>query len=780
MKVEAKNFNLTAAIVNFLSWLLFVFDGFYLGEDLNHGAFLNDLSLLGYGLLIGFIVILVLKLIGIKRIREVLFYISLSCLFLFLILQTGPFTPYLIPWLTAYNIRIGLFVANNFLFVWVFGVVNCSILALTLQRRLEEAAKTRKSIALELMFAFASIALISLGHVDYRTYGLEVIFAVAAVIFLIFHREEPDPESQMFQLRPKRNIIIGFLSFISVTAMFYGSYTLTLAEFNYYTVHIAFPLFFGAATITVVFGNYANNSTRGKFPFYVYLILAAVISFGTILLLTVIIPISDSTYETNSPLYFPSLLGGLIFGLLALSVDKAYIQFKYSKKGYSEFQRNVFDARRYFIPFGFSFMMFFGAIEGFDLKTFSDSLTEVFIIGFWVIVGIAGIIAIIYLITYFTDKMPIANDEPEGYYEDEDLHDEAHDRTSGSEARSLIVDASLLKPVLLMVVILLSGLAIFPNLGHANVFEDEQVNLLGNQDDVVIAEVSPLIKVDPNRLVPRPLGQAADLSSPMIKRCMARNEYESIQITLSNWRLRGLEVESVNIKNSTYGNYDSAFSGDPLEKSWKGEAWNWSRFTAQYVSEIHEGYPHVLYELNGDQTAIVKVRGENKPRPEPKVSIGQTLSLWFTVYAGEDLAPGNYSDEITIHTNKWDFSVTLLTNVWDFTLPTNHSLRTGIGNRRVYYLENRDLWTKNFLKHRMSPYFPHNRRNFYEVDDEVVTFDFTQFEEDLDNAIAHGLDSFRITFKPDDIDGPDAVTESWNNTARSYDQQLATVLKAHS
>ncbi|MBN2152688.1 MAG: DUF4091 domain-containing protein, partial [Candidatus Lokiarchaeota archaeon] len=155
--------------------------------------------------------------------------------------------------------------------------------------------------------------------------------------------------------------------------------------------------------------------------------------------------------------------------------------------------------------------------------------------------------------------------------------------------------------------------------------------------------------------------------------------------------------------------------------------------------------------------------------------------LWLTLYCADDVSPGNYSDDITLATDAGALTVTLLTRVWNFTLPVEHSLRVAIGNRNVYRIAERDDWTKAFLSHRISPYFPFENGLFYTVDKahDNVTFDFTQFEVDLGNAIAHGLDSFRITFKPSDVYGPGAFTTAFNATTVSFYSQLGSFLEGH-
>ena len=335
---------------------------------------------------------------------------------------------------------------------------------------------------------------------------------------------------------------------------------------------------------------------------------------------------------------------------------------------------------------------------------------------------------------------------------------------------------NLVRVFFILLVLAGSLIAVIPELVPAKPDRSGFPNYLGKASGCYITEVSSMSKVSPDDLI---MG-SSEVESPLIQKKMAKNEFENVQIVLSNWGVRDIEVLDVFIENSSHGGYPSGFSGLDIIKDWKGEDWVWPRFSAQYVSSIQPGYPNIIYELNGDQTQAALVKGQDESRPKPVVKAGKTLSLWLTLYAPDSIEEGMHSDTITIETSEWSREITLETEIWNFTLPVDDKgFRTAIGNRRVYMLENRDEWTKNFLKHRISPYFPYNiRSDYYEIENNEVTFNFTQMEIDLENAIQHGQDSFRVTFKPGGIQ-KGCFTESFNKTTISYYSQLGDFLQSH-
>ncbi|MHA1697436.1 MAG: glycoside hydrolase domain-containing protein [Promethearchaeota archaeon] len=304
---------------------------------------------------------------------------------------------------------------------------------------------------------------------------------------------------------------------------------------------------------------------------------------------------------------------------------------------------------------------------------------------------------------------------------------------------------------------------------------------LGAIEACSFTEVFPMIKVGKMTRFNNPFFGRPNVSTnaggiyPTIRRSMAKNEFESIQIVISNYGLKSLRIMNVSIgpKNGT----PSAFSLDPINRLWKGRPWKWNRFVAYYVEDSQPGYPNVLYPFNGNISKVKLVENQNETKPEPVVIPGQSLSLWLTLYAGEDLTAGNYSDVISIETNKGIFKVELQSHIWNFTLPTQHSFRTAIGCS-AFNLLNRDEWNQNFLKHRVSPYFVYDFSKLFTRNGTQYIFNFTDFEKDLENAINFGLDSFAIMYAPSAIKAG-GFTKEFNESTINFYRPLAQFLKNH-
>ena len=179
---------------------------------------------------------------------------------------------------------------------------------------------------------------------------------------------------------------------------------------------------------------------------------------------------------------------------------------------------------------------------------------------------------------------------------------------------------------------------------------------LGEAGNCGLMEVSPMTKISPNTVFRVP----SDVSESTITRSMAKNEFESVQIVVSNWGAQKIEVLDVDVHNNTKDGLTSAFSGASVIKDWKGEEWEWPLFEAKFVDTIQPGYPNILYDFHGDQTHAQIVKGQNDPRPKAIVEPGKSLSIWLTFYTPESIASGEYSDKISIQTSAWESQGLLL------------------------------------------------------------------------------------------------------------------------
>ncbi|MHA1715004.1 MAG: glycoside hydrolase domain-containing protein [Promethearchaeota archaeon] len=766
-----KRLGLSFAVLPFLSWFLFLTDGFLLAKELEVKPLFDGLS--EYLLILIPLFLLLSLLVFILRDKvQLVFSCATACgWMIFLVLWTFFLAGSPVNYLTEARILAGNFILSQPVIFILPGITSLSLLVSTLVERFKSVVRDRKSLWLDfILSATASILLCLFNEWLLSTSGLPIIGLVGAVLIFVdalFSPRRPPVVGNF-------NLFLGLFVFLITFLISYASMFLGQTTMFFFVADIGVILFSVGIIIAIsllelirrIFGD-------RKFPWIIcftssiliYLILGGILESE--------LNFSDSTYRTNPPVLFAPVISGTIIGALLFSFNIAYLNFKINRRKKTrlghEFGR--------FVLLG---SLIIGLTTGFISGLGSDTFNK----GFHEFIIISQIIAIwcgiIIFAVYFVDVYIRRRMEKRKKITKKTVNSKG---TIVTKSTGKVSKKKLIISFTFVLVVIMSGVVIVaaPRVSPHAISKDDAgyPNLLGVMGDCVIAEVSPLTKVGKYSMMIKPLFK---VDNPVIHRSFAKNEFESIQIIVSNFGHEPISISSVTVSNSTRGNLPSAFSRPPVLKQWKNEIWLWPRFKTQFVAEIQPGCPNIIYDLDNDnKTAAMLVAGEVRDAPEPIILPGTTISIWLTLYAADDLNCGNYYDEILIKTTGWELSITLLSKIWNFTIPENHSLRVAIGNRMVYNIPTRDEWVKNFLHHRISPYFPFEiTEDFFILDGDTgeVTFNFTNFELDIQNAISHGLDTFRITFSPPGgiVGNAQAFNERFNKTAISFYSQLGNFL----
>ncbi|MHA1730307.1 MAG: glycoside hydrolase domain-containing protein [Promethearchaeota archaeon] len=768
-----------AAMVNFAIWVARFGEVFPFAGDLAHeatgllGGRIENFSIF---ILFGLVALTLLPLASrgwtTARTTALAAILSLGSWVALATFQLPAFAPYFQPQYETPHLLHGSRVIANPWFLATAGLGSALLASSVALQKLERSASTGKSFGPDLLAGAACVAVYSSFSEFLSARGLDLAIAtIASAAVLYWVVENAGKE------RPLRNghrsLFHGFTGFWTFALVVFavamaGTSSFTFFALREVTILVALGFCAAVASLEVL-----HRISRNAVPWQWVLLAGVLASSAYTLVLFNSLTFSDSTYHTNPPLYWSPVVAGCILGVMAHAAILAYVQF--SEPDPPEWHR-LHRALRAWVTFGGAFLAFYGLLEGMKTGTFDADFGVTLGYASFVFFVLAVVLGVFYAVSFMDSRVDsrlgspgVAGSRP-GVRA---VKPPRGTRKALERARKPVSVACL---VACCCVGLVAGL---PPVLPPAVDGAGYPNHLGRAGTCTLAEVSPLTKVGRFSTIPAPAGAGA-AAGGTVKRSMARNEFESVQLVLSNWGAASVEVLNVTVGPSDVDSLPEAFTGPPVEKTWKGTPWAWPRFTARHVHDIQEGYPDVLYDFSGDQTAFQSVAGAKGPRPRAVAGPGGTVSVWLTLYAGEDLAAGEYSDSVLVHTTSGDFNVTLRTTVWGFTLPVDHSMRTAIGNRRVYYLDNRDDWTKDFLRHRISPYFPHDpRASWYSVNGTVVTFNQTQFEADVGNAVAHGLDSFRITFRPGPIvEG--GFTSDFNATTISFYSQLGNFLGNHS
>ncbi|MHA1846400.1 MAG: glycoside hydrolase domain-containing protein [Promethearchaeota archaeon] len=604
--------------------------------------------------------------------------------------------------------------------------------------------------------------------------------------------------------------LFQFFLFIMFLLIPIGIQVNTLPMMNYLQYKLTFELYFlGFLIITGLYAIFQWRFSKWIVKNIPWWAILESVLIGLIILtydLSTRFIINDSSYQ-NNPVYLNGLIiSGILFGGLLISLDMAILQARYldptNKKELRKISMKKLIIRtklhyhgRFLIIAAISGSWIYGLrwlAEQTNRFFYRDglNLTRDVLWGFCILLLI-GLLVHARLKRPMTKLKAIIKNSKTIKKE---INHERENKKLKVEINKRVITNWLFAALFLLLILIPT---FFPNnffISSAKKYNSSILNqreqdnefippssrYLGALGDSSFTEVSPMIKVDKIMRFNNPFFRKSNTTIiagnyPIIRRSMARNEFESVQIVISNYGLKTMRVLNVSIKSKN--GTPSAFSRVPIVRSWKGSPWKWNRFSAYYIEDSQPGYPNILYPFVGNISKVKLVENQNETRPAPLVNPGQSLSLWLTLYAGEDLISSNYSDIISIETDRGVFQAELRSHVWNFTLPVNHSFRTAIGCSSSS-LVNRDEWNRNFLQHRVSPYFVYNFSSLFTRNGTNYTFNFTDFEKDLENAINFGLDSFAIMYAPASIK-EGAFTQEFNESTINFYRPLAQFLKNH-
>ncbi|MHA1889620.1 MAG: glycoside hydrolase domain-containing protein [Promethearchaeota archaeon] len=756
---------ITFAVLNFSGWIAFFFNGYLFAHALSCCSGTIKIEDFFYIMIISIIIPMIITRFNKKKTRVIFTLIGASSWIIFMVTWVVFLSGSGVDLLNTRKIIAGQFILANPLLIFMTGIAIIFASTSTMVRKLEETGLDKSSLATDIIIASVAVILIGFFNEFLFSSNLLLLLSIISAILQVYHAFTTINDER--HLVGYKNVFFAIFTFIFAVLIFAFSGLIGITSIFFTHFDLGFILISTGILLATIICEIINRMTKNRIPWPFYLVVGFIIAILESFLLLGGLDFSDSTYHTNPPALHATLISGIVMGIIIYSLILAYHQF--SKMDNAK-TRRAHEMGRFVMIYGIILALIFAFYQGLGEVTFKTSFKEVLSYGIGVILVAA---AIIFTFTVIGVKARIL------HFSTSRMNDEQGEGKRRKTNVS-IKTGKYNKPVIITSIVIASLMVVtlFPNMIPLKVSSSGYPNYLGAIGTNFIAEVSPLSKVSEHFLLPAP-PSSANLNNPVIHRSMAKNEFETIQIVISNLEWTPTTIRNVSISNFTSDGLDGAFCRPDVMKTWKGETWHWKRFEVKYVKEIQPGYPNILYDLEGDQALAQVYAGQSGEKPKPIANPGMSLSLWITLYSSSDLAPGNYSDRITIETNKWTSSIKLETRIWNFTIPEHHGFRTAIGNRAVYFLETRDYFTKNFLKHRISPYFPYNLRNLYKVNwtNHSVEFNFTGFELDLANAIENGLDSFRITFSPGGIKNNDnAFSQEFNETTLSFYSQLGNFL----
>ncbi len=766
------------SVLGLLGWMLMFFDALPIAKEFEQPVLFNDFNDLPYLLLLFMLVlfftVLCCKNKGTRAIASLVAAGAGSwCYVALLAFERHRVDPNGAP-----RAVLGLFVHAfpNALPFTLLGLGLMMLVASELVHALDRAAARGKSGFSEVAVASCITAVVPLFHEWLLQHHVLLILAAATpVVALAGAVLDPegkrgmngDGDAPLFQ-RGRRKLATGTaMLVVTLLASFVATSTATVTFF-YFVVDLAIVLVSTSVLVATCVVEVLARVLRARGVTVtwkpVFVAGMAMLAMQMAILLNTF-TFSDSTYETNPPFPFAGVMCGLVLGCFMSAMLRARTGFEpFYKHPDKAKRRNAHVAGHDALAFALIGGSCYGTVETIGQMSASSGIGETLSWGIPAVIIVTGVLVLVFAIDHAIGKKKAGIARPV----------QAH------VARPVLVLAPRQRAIAVacVAIALLATLVVTPVAVRAPGPRDGALTtrVILRHGGCTFAEVSPLVRV--GRFAPLvESGVATGAGEGVVALSLARNEFEPVQVAIRNDGFVPVTITNTSITNSSFGGLPPAFARPDVVKSWKNGSWYWPRFVAHHVAEMQPGQPNILYEINDNQTGVENAPGDAGPRPLPVVHPGQVLSLWFTLYAGEDLSAGNYSDTITITSTAWAVNLTLLTSVWNFTLPGEpgtHGMRVAIGNRRVYYLETRDEFTKNFLQHRISPYFPNDRSNpvFFTGNDSFDEASLAAYLADAGNAIDNGIDAFRVTYRP----GAFTFTSEFNASTLAFYSRLGNEL----
>ncbi|MHA1821316.1 MAG: glycoside hydrolase domain-containing protein [Promethearchaeota archaeon] len=782
-----ENMEITLATINIVGWVFFLFSGVLLSQKFSCCSITVSNNFFFSIMLKA--VIIPLIIIIIKPNESNLIFLFLGIISWFILILAWFLSPYYLPIMpyTSIKIKIGIFTLNNPFLIYITGVFIIFASVSSYIKKVEEIIFDYENQIKDIVISVISIGIIGVFFQYIISLNILILFSAISNI-LLFKNTLKMEKNKQYLIEPLNlNSIYGVIAmligiFTCYFALKIGTATLFWTRIDIILLLIALGIIF-ILLIIKLFEKIIIYKINAQNPIFwgIYIIIGLCILIINGIIMLKKLNFSNSCYITNPPFLYSTFLSGIVLGLIIYSLFQSvrqYIEDRNSPKNIAnvatvKFKR-IYIFARFFIFYFLIMLSIKGIYNGLWAITFreyfkNNLIKEILFLVFFLMFFL--ILTVCFMRFRKKSYINKINNLVLWYKKAQGkrIHNKNSLKKNNFITFFLIMITSLSIILIPSAIPLKKDLTGFPN-------------YLGIKNRCVIAEISSLSKIDKYYLIPDPpkFSNIKDTISE-INHSMAKNEFETVQILISNKGLSPIIIENVSISNYTDDGLSSAFSLPPVMKKWNGKNWPWPRFEVKYVEEIQPGYPNILYILNGNQTRAQTYLGISNSKPAPIIKPMTSMALWIVLYSSSDLNEGYYSDLITIKTNKWSLPIKLSMHIWNFTIPTNHSFRTAIGNRRTYYLDTRDEFTKNFLIHRISPYFPYNLKTFYRINytNNSVKFNFGEFEKDMENAINNGLDSFRINFTPYPLkNNPNVFDQAFNETTISFYSQLSDFLES--
>ncbi|MFX0101778.1 MAG: glycoside hydrolase domain-containing protein [Candidatus Hodarchaeota archaeon] len=776
------------SIFGLVGWVLMFFDAFPLAENFEGRALTAGLGESVYALLLFLLIILLVVLFwknkGARAFSSILAMITgLFCYVALQLFEHSSTDPN-----AAGKIIIGLFVHTfpNGLPFTLLGMGLIVLVATEFVHVLDRTMIHGRSGIGQVIIASCISLIVSVFHewmLQYNVLMLACVIAPLVTFVMVVLAPAGGILKSKAAPRGRRKLSTGIITFMFVLLISFASTYTGTATFFYLVMDIAIAwVSLGVLITTCSVELFSLLFPRNKIKLsWKPVFLAAIVMFIIqVLVLLEVFSFADSDKETNPPFPFSAMLCGMVLGLFVGAMLRVRPAFEtFYKNAARTRPRNTHAAGHNVLVYGLIGGTFLGLMEGANDMSNSSGMEDMLLLGKeYGIVVLVVIACILILDSVIATRI-------KGIARTEKGQNGRVTRKAGTRgglamrflspkhskiiAACIAIGVAATLAVPPLAILVTRSLAADPN---------PTTRVVLQQGDCTFAEVSPLVRL--GRYAPLfDNGRTNDANSEngILHLSLAKNEFEPVQLAIRNDGVVPITITNASIANSSHGGLPAAFARPDVVKSWKSESWYWPRFLAQHVADIQPGIPNVLYEINGNQTRVELAPGDPGPRPAPVVNPGEVLSLWFTMYAGTDIPAGQYSDTISIESTAWTVDFTLLTTVWNFTVPDEpgtHGMRVALGNKRLYYLDTRDEFTKVYLQHRISPYRPYFRTNplFYTTNNSFNETDLSAYLSDIGNAIDNGLDAFRLEYHP----GAFTFTSEFNASTIAYYSRLGNEL----
>ncbi|MBN2152355.1 MAG: hypothetical protein JW839_12965, partial [Candidatus Lokiarchaeota archaeon] len=608
--------SLALASAVFVAWLLLFYDGYHLAEDVNHAENFNEITTFLIFFLLGTVLFLPFAGVTLRGNAKVAFgLVALGSWLEFLIAWRAFLASPVADPLTAPEINMGMFIIHHYWEFMIPGAASLLFLISIVHWRIERAERTGRSAGMEILVAVASCLCLAALHQVAFAWDIQFILGISCLAFLLPVAWFTRKESRDHPLVGHRNAFFGILLFAVILLLlafgtWIGTTTLFFLSSELGVLLLAAGMFVPVAACEAVDHVPMPRWLKASSPF-ITLCSAIGVAIVEFYLVYSGSNGSDSTYDTN-PANLPGVfLAGVVLGLLFSAINLHLTRFKQQEGRTS--RRYAHEMGRWLLAAALPCAIFIGLQQGMDEKPFDTNIVAYTSLGIPVLGGILVVVAVLTGLGTRLKRIPLVIPKEPTLVQD--------NRVPAVQGRG----KKLLSVSMLLLIGGSAAVTLIPQFFITPDAMSGYPNYLGSVGSCTINEVSPLTKVGRNDLIPAPIQNSGE--NPLVHRSMARNEFETVQVVLSNWGMAPVRVTGVTISNSSHGGLETAFSRPDANKAWKGQGWAWPRFLPQYVDEIQPGCPDIIYKLDGNQTSAQLVTGSVEARPQPVIQPGANLAL---------------------------------------------------------------------------------------------------------------------------------------------------------